>query len=356
MPAALARDRFAPLVASLGAIALALLLGGLFLEARGNDAIAAYRVLVQRGLLNGDGLTETFKLMAPMLIVSAGLLVAVRAGVWNIGLDGQFLVGALVAGVVGAQLAGDVPRAMMLGIAAIGGLAGGAVWALGPALLRARFGLSEIITTLMMNFVAFNLTSWLVKGPVKDPARVAPETVQIPRDLRLPAIPGTDVHTGLLAGLAVVAIVAVLFRSTAPGFMWDLLGRNRRAAAHVGFPVGRLTLAAMLVSGAAAGLAGANDVLGVQGVFKANWNPGYGFTAFALVFLARLNALALVPFAFVFSLLIVGGASMPRRAGIPTAYVAMLEGLVLLVFAGMVAVERRRDARQALAAGEEAAA
>jgi len=341
---------------SLGAIMGALLVGGLFLEARGMDALLAYRILLERSLLARDGLIETAKMMGPLLIVSAGLLIALRAGVWNIGIDGQFLAGALAAGVVGAALAGEVSRGAMLALAATAGLVTGLLWALPPAVLKARFGLNEIITTLMMNYVAFNATSWLVKGPLKDPERVAPETASIPRGLRLPAIPGTEVHVGVLAGLALVVVVAVLFRATVPGFMLDVLGRNRRAALHAGMPVATLTVGALLASGAAAGLAGANDVLGVQGVFKANWDPGYGFTAFALVYLARLQAAAVVPFAFFFSLLLVGGAAMPRRAGVPTAYIEVLEALMLLFFAAAVYLERcwrRRQAGSHPAADEE---
>ncbi len=342
-------QRAVPALSSLAAMLGALVVGGLFLEARGMDALLAYRILLERSLLARDGLIETAKMMAPLLIVSAGLLVALRAGVWNIGIDGQFLAGALAAGAVGAQISGGASRGAMLAVAATVGVVTGLLWALPPALLKARFGLNEIITTLMMNYVAFNATSWLVKGPLKDPERVAPETASIPRELRLPAIPGTEVHIGLLAGLALVIVVAVLFRATVPGFMLDVLGRNRRAALHAGMPVTALTVGALLVSGAAAGLAGANDVLGVQGVFKANWDPGYGFTAFALVYLARLQAAAVVPFAFFFSLLLVGGAAMPRRAGVPTAYVEVLEALMLLFFAASVFAERRWRRRHSAA-------
>jgi simple sugar transport system permease protein len=329
-----------PFVSSLLAIGLAFLVGGIFLEARGKDAFDAYRILFARGLGTRDGLTETFKQMAPLLIVSAGLLISLRAGIWNIGIDGQFLIGALMAGVVGAELVGDVPRWSMLLAGAVAGFAGGLAWAIVPAVLRVRWGLNEIITTLMMNYVAINVTSWLVKGPVRDKAHVAAQTKLIPFQDWLPHIPGTEVHVGLIVGLITVALVAVLFRSTVLGFMIDVLGRNPRAARHAGLPVGRLTALALLLSGGFAGLAGANDVLGIQGLFKGNWNPGYGFTAFALVYLARLNAVWLVPFAFFFSFLLIGGQSMPRRADVPTYYVDMLEGLMLLFFAAVVYLER----------------
>jgi len=333
--------RFAPLLSSLLAIVLAFVVGGLFLELRGKDALEAYRILFARGLGDADGLTETFKKTAPLLIIGAGLLIALKAGIWNIGIDGQFLTGALAAGVVGAALAGDAPRWLMLGLAAAAAALTGLAWAVVPAVLKVRFGLNEIITTLMMNYVALNVTAWLVKGPFKDPGRVAPETTKFAVVDRLPAIPGTEVHVGLLVGLLAVLLVFVLLRATVPGYMLTVMGRNKRAAIHAGMPVGVLTTGALLASGAFAGLGGANDVLGIQGVFKANWDPGYGFTAFALVYLARLNSLAIVPFAFFFSFLLIGGESMARRADVPSYYVQMLEGLMLIFFAFAVYLERR---------------
>lgn len=335
------RQRLIPVASSFLAILLALVAGGVFLEIRGHNAIEAYRILVRQSLLDHDGLTETFKKMAPVLIVAGGLVIALKASVWNIGVDGQFLVGALFAAVVGADLAGDVPKWLMLLLACLAGFAGGLLWAVIPAILKERFGLNEIITTLMMNYVAINVTAWLVKGPFKDPGRVAPETAKIPLNQRMPYIPGTQVHIGLIVGFVVILLVAVLFRSTVFGYMLTVIGRNKRAAIHAGIPVGLLSAAALLLSGGFAGLAGANDVLGVQGVFKSTWNPGYGFMGFALVYLARLSSLAVIPFAFFFSFLIIGGDSMSRRANVPTYYVDMLEGLMLIFFAFAVYLERR---------------
>jgi general nucleoside transport system permease protein len=330
-----------PLISSLLAILMAFVIGGIFLEATDKDALEAYRILFERGLGNSRGLTETFKKMAPLLIVSSGLLIALRAGVWNIGIDGQFIIGAMFAAVAGAALAGEGPDWLTWSLAAVAGFAGGLLWAVIPAFLRVRFSLNEIITTLMMNYVALNVTAWLVKGPIKDPDVVAPQSRKIPLENRLTFIPGTEVHIGLIVGFVCVVVVAVLFRSTVLGFMLDVIGRNRRAAVHAGIPVAGLMFLALLLSGGFAGVAGANDVLSVQGLFKGNWNPGYGFTAFALVYLARLNSLLIVPFAFFFSFLLVGGDSMARRADVPTYFIEMLEGLMLLCFAVTVYLERR---------------
>jgi simple sugar transport system permease protein len=336
-------SRFTPLLTSLAAIAAALIVGGLFLAVRGKDPFAAYEMLLSRGIGTSYGITETLIRMAPLLIVSAGLLISLRAGVWNIGIDGQLMVGALFAGVAASAVAGQIANPLIWVVGALAGMLGGLIWALVPGILRVRWGLNEIITTLMMNYVALNVTSWLVKGPVKDPSVVPPQTVLIPKEMRLPAIPGTSVHIGLLVGLVVVVLVTVLFRHTVIGFMLDVLGRNRQAAIHAGLPVNRLTLFALLASGALAGLAGANDILGVKGLFQGNWNPGYGFAAFALVYLARLNSLWIIPFAYFLSFLAIGGEMMARPLGIPTYFVEMLEGLMLICFAVATYFERTRS-------------
>ncbi|MBA3450273.1 MAG: ABC transporter permease [Chloroflexia bacterium] len=340
---AVAASRFTPLLTSLAAIAAALILGGGFLALRGKDPLAAYGMLFTRGLGTSYGVTETLIRMAPLLIASAGLLISLRAGVWNIGIDGQLMVGALFAGVTASAIAGQIATPLMWLAAALAGMGGGLMWAIVPGILRVRWNLNEIITTLMMNYVALNVTSWLVKGPVKDPGVVPPQTRLIPQEMRLPDIGASGVHVGLLAGVVVVALVTVLFRYSVIGFMLDVIGRNRQAAIHAGMPVNRLTLVALLASGALAGLAGANDILGVKGLFQGNWNPGYGFAAFALVYLARLNSLWIIPFAYFLSFLAIGGEMMARPLGIPTYFVEMLEGLMLLCFAVATYFERMRS-------------
>lgn len=329
-----------PAVSSVAAVLLAVAIGGLFLLARGHDPVEAYRLIGERGFFDGGGLPETVQKMAPVLLIGTGLLVSLRAGIWNIGLDGQLVVGALAGGVVAGELVGE-PRAVMLIAGLLAGTVGGLGWAVAPAALRIRFGLNEIITTLMMNYVAFNVVSWLAKGPFRDPDRNAPQTRPIPLGQRLPDIPWTSIHVGLLLGLAAVLAVFGLIRSTVLGTMLDVLGTSPRAAAHAGFPTGRLIATALLTSGALAGLAGAVEVLGVQGLFNANAAPSYGFTAFALVYLARLRSLAIVPFALLLSGLLVGGPAMSRRAEVPSEFVEMLEGLLLLCFAVAVWFERR---------------
>lgn len=328
-----------PLASSTGAIAGAFLAGAVFLMVMGKDPVAVYDRLISRGLLSSFGVTETLIKAAPLLIVAAGLLIALRAGVWNIGVDGQLLVGAAAAGYLAPRLVGDVPKPVMLAIAAAVGFAGGLAWAIVPAWLKVRYGLNEIITTIMMNYVAISLTAYLVKGPWKDPSVVPPQTALIPRDWRLPDLPGTDVHLGIVVGVIAVVAAGSLYHYTTVGLKLWVIGQNRRAAVHAGMPVGRLTVAALLVSGGFAGLAGANDVLATFGLFKQGF-PAYGLAGFALVYLARLRALWVLPCAFLFGWLELGG-DLVRSEDVPNYFIGMLEGLMLLFLAVAVVVERR---------------
>ncbi|MFQ5794432.1 MAG: ABC transporter permease [Candidatus Bipolaricaulia bacterium] len=323
----------------------AFVVGGLLLWSLGIDPIEAYRMLFVRGLGTNLGVTETLIKMTPLLMVSAGLLIALSAGVWNIGLDGQFLIGAIFVGVTAPAVNAALPLVPSLLILGLIGFLGGATWAIIPAVLKIRYGLNEIITTIMMNFVAINLTAWLVKGPFKDRSVIPPQTPVIPLEDRLPAVWGR-VHIGLIVGAVVVIAVYLLMRNTTVGWKMSVVGKSVKAAVHAGIPVARITTIAFLLSAGLAGLAGANDVLSVKGMFQGEWNPAYGFTAFALVFLARFNAVLIIVLAYFFSFLILGGELISRPLRIPVFFVEVLEGLMLILFAASEYLERRRTRRR----------
>lgn len=314
-------------------ILAALVVGGIILLVVGLNPLRTYSELFSRGLGTQLGIVETLIKMAPILMVSAGLILSFKAGLWNIGTDGQFLIGAIAVGWAAPLLTGLIPHGFALVVLGALGFLGGLCWALIPALLKARYGLNEIITTLMMNFVAINITTWLVKDPLKDRTVVPPQTPVIPLEARLPSIPCTRIHIGLIVGTLCLIGIYFIIRRTTFGFQLRVLGENRRAAIHSNIPVGRITILVLLLSGGFAGLAGANDVLGVKGLFQAEWNPAYGFAAIPLVCLANLNGLAVFPLAYFFSFLIVGGELMSRAAGVPVFFVHVIEGLMFLFFA-----------------------
>ncbi len=320
------------LLESLAAVGVAVLVGAGVLWLTGNDPFEAYRALIDRTLLRPSGLQESLVRATPLLLAGAGVLVAVRAGIWNVGIDGQVLIGAIAGAVVASHLIATNRPVLWLAVAVSAGLAG-ALWAVPPALLRARFGVNEIVSTIMFNYVAISLTAWLVKGPFRDESLVAPQTPSIPRDLRLAMLGDTRVHVGLLVAATLVVGLGWVLRSTVAGLELRVVGSSLRAARHALIPVRGYLLAAFLISGAIAGLAGANDVLSTKGTFQAEWNPGYGFVAFAIVFLARRNAWALLPASLLFGMLSYGADVMPRAAGIDPAFFDLFEGTLLVSLA-----------------------
>jgi general nucleoside transport system permease protein len=326
---------------SVGPIILALIACGIILLVIGRDPIAFYGDIVKAGILRSSGLQDTITRMAPALLIAGGLVIVFRANLWNLGSDGQFLLAA-------AMVAGTAPTILTALPAPIGwivvlvlAMVVGAVWTLIPALLKARYGMNEIITTLMMAFIGIGLANLLVKGPFKGPTTV-PQTQTIPTDLMLPVIPGTRIHIGVLIALVAIVIIYVVLSRTSFGTRIDVLGANPRAAAHLGINVPRVIVLAFMASGAMIGLAAAVDVLGIFGYMRADWNPAYGLKVVPLVFLARLNALAVIPFAAFFGVISIGGEYATRQAQLPSDFLLLLTGLILIF---MVATQYFSDKR-----------
>jgi simple sugar transport system permease protein len=214
-------------------------------------------------------------------------------------------------------------------------------WILLPAILKARFDINEIITTLMMSWVAVHLVTYMVKGPINDLATVPAQTTLIPSGYRLPLIPFTRIHIGLIVGIVSLLGMHWVIRKTTLGYRFRVMRMNKNAALHAGMSVPRLTIYGLLISGGLAGLAGAGDVLAIKGLFQGNWNPQYGMTAIPLVFLARLNGWSVIPLAFFFSFLALGGEFVARDLGVPVFFVHVLEGLMLLFFAASEYFEKK---------------
>jgi simple sugar transport system permease protein len=342
--------RSRPVLETLVAVVLSIVAGSVVLLITGHDPVEVYRALIERAVLRPAGLEETVVRATPLMITGVAVLIAVRAGIWNIGIDGQVLVAALAAAVA-AALVTDAGRPVVWLTATVAGLVAGAAWALPAALLRARFGVNEIVTTIMFNYVALFLTAWLVKGPLRDRSVVSPQTELIPRELRLVSLGDTRTHAGIIVALVLVVLVGWALRRTVAGLELRVVGENPRAAAVALIPVRAYLFGALVVSGAVGGLAGANDILSTKGTFQAEWDPGYGFTAFALVFLARRSAWALVPGALLLGMLAYGADVMPRAAGIDPAFFGVIEGTLLASLAapvlirGLLARRTRKEVR-----------
>jgi ABC-type uncharacterized transport system permease subunit len=329
------------LIRSLVPVLLALVAGGVLLAALGDDPFTFYANIWQYGVQQGSW-QDSAILAAPLLLIAVGLIFVFRANIWNLGYDGQYLLGAaLITGV--APHMGGVP--VWLGLVALFALsmAAGAAWTIIPAILKARYQTNEIITTLMMSFIGIGLANILIKGPFQDPTVNIAQTRSIDPSRMLPSIPGTHIHVGALIALGVALIAYYVLTRTSFGLRLHVLGANPRAAAHVGIDVRRLIIRGFLISGALIGAAAAVDVLGVFGYLRANQNPAYGDTVIPFVFLARLNPLAVIPFICFFAVLSTGGDLAATNANVSTDFLLVLVALILLFMTIIEYLGRRRD-------------
>jgi general nucleoside transport system permease protein len=268
----------------------------------------------------------------PLLFTGLAVAVAFRAGILNIGAEGQLLIGAAAATAVGVSLSPQSGIAGLLCALLAGVLAGGA-WAAVAAILRLRFGVLEVISTIMLNVIALNLTGLLVRGPLQETTRTFPQSALIDPALRLPRLmQGSRLHAGVVLAVLTALGVAWFLRATAPGYRLRMTGANPRAAASAGrIDVARVTLMAFVASGALAGLGGAVEVTGVTYALYENLSPGYGYTAIAVALLARLNPARAIGAALVFGALEAGASAMQRDAQVPAGMVGVVESCVILV-------------------------
>lgn len=314
---------------ALGPVVYALVAGGVLLLVLGRDPLAFYATTLESGLFSKTGLEQSIIRLAPLLLISAGLVVAFQAGLWNIGGDGQFLLAAAVVAGAGAPLTAAVPYWAALVLLCLAGFAVGAAWTVVPSCLKAWYGVNEIITTLMFSFIGVKLANVLVKGPFRSDESLVPQTDVIPFEYLLPYLPGTRIHVGVLIALVALAAVHYMQTRTSYGLRLRMLGANPRAALHFGIGVKRDTVTAFALSGGLIGLAAAVEVLGVWGYVRADWDPAFGLTLFALVILAGLRVVGVIPLVAFFAVLSIGGHEAARQAGLPNDFLLLLIGLIL---------------------------
>jgi len=327
--------------ASVAASILALIAVGLVIAAGGYDVAQAGAALWNGAAGSAYAfLSGTLVRATPLIIVGLSVAIAFQAGVLNIGAEGQLLAGAAATTAVGlvvASLPGWVSIPLELGA----GMAAGALCAAIAAALKRSFGVLEVISTLMLNFVALYGVSYLVRGPLQEPTHTYPLTPPLAQSARLPMLfPGQQLHVGFVAAVALAVATWWFMRATAGGFRVRIAGAGAAAAASAGrVPVERVLFSTFLWSGAIAGLGAAVQVTGVTYQLFEGISPGYGYTAIAVALLARLDPLAVIVAGIFFGGLEAGGAGMQRDAGVPAGFVNVIEALVIL---GVLAVDRAR--------------
>lgn len=333
-----------PLVLALGA-------GALILTAIGVDPVGYYKDIYSGGVELAAWQDSAMR-VAPLLLIAVGLIIVFKAGIWNLGMDGQFLLAATVIAGIGPRLERHLPNALNLVLLFLIAGAVGAAWTIVPALLKARYELNEIITTLMMSFIGINLAQILVKGIFQDPTTTTPQTRAFDFEALFPSIPGTEsaarrwpgIHIGLLIAIAAAVVVWFLLMRTSFGLRLGVLGASARAARHMGLDVSRLIVVAFLLSGMFVGFAAATEILGVKGYVRADWNPAFGLWVVPLVFLARLHPIGVIPYVALLSLASIGGDFAAQNAGLTSRFTLLLVGLTLLFMALTEWLSRRIEA------------
>jgi len=325
-------ERVRGVLLAAGAVVLGLLALAAGLQLAGYDAAAALTAMWRGAFGSWYAITSaTLVRSVPLIVIGLGIALAFRAGAFNIGAEGQFYAGAIAATWIGLHAAG-LPAPLALAAAAAGAAAAGAAWVALPVILRLRYGVTEVISTLVLNFVAESLVSLMVQGPLQESQGIYPQSDMIALAARLPLLPGTRLHAGILLALAGAAALWYLFGRTLWGFRLRAVGAGPRAAELSGrIDTARVVAVALLGSGAVAGLAGGVEVTGVSYALFQNLSPGYGFTAIAVALLARLNPLGVVAAGVLFGALEAGAGAMQRDAGVPAVAVYVVEAVVIVV-------------------------
>ena len=314
-------------------VVAAVICGGVLLALLGRDPVSFYSNVVGHGLLGSLGRQESLIRMAPLLCIAAGLMIAFPAGIWNLGTDGQFVVAGVVVAALGPELAPNTNGLVLFTVLFVVGFAVGAAWSIIPAVMKAWFGMNEIITTLMTIFLGLSFASLLVKEFFDDPSTTVPQTKVLAVEDRLPRMFGSRVHIGLVVGLVAVLAVHYMMTRTAFGLRLRIVGMNPAAAEHAGMNMRSLTLSIFLLSSGFAGLAAAVEIAGVHGMVRAEWNPAFGFAVVPLVFLARFHGLSVILFVGAFAMFSIGGESASRKADLPNFFVLVMVALMLIFLA-----------------------
>jgi simple sugar transport system permease protein len=341
-------EAFLPAVA----VALALVIGAVLLLALRVNPLEAYGAMVQGAVGTVSGLTQTLVKATPLLLVGLGITIAFRGGVINIGGEGQIIVGALAATAMALALP-EWPGIILLPLVLVAGTLAGAAWGGVPGALKARLGVNEILSTIMMNQIAVQLANYLLRGPLIDPEQIAAGT-QIAQSAQLPdqvwlvrLVPRTLLHTGSILAVVMAVLVYIFLWRTTIGYRIRAVGLNPDAARYAGIRVPLYQALSLVLGGAFAGLAGAVEVLGVQHRMLEGLSAGYGFSGIVAALFGKLHPLGAIPASVLFGGLLVGADKMQRAVQVPSALIGTLLGLVVLfVVSSEIWVRYRARRRQ----------
>jgi simple sugar transport system permease protein len=312
------------------ALIFSFLVCGVMLICFGIDPIKTYVSIFAHAFGSLNGISETTGAAIPMTIVAAGIIFVRRVGVFNLGAEGQVLLGALGAQIAASQCAG-LAAPLALSFTILGGMAFGALWALIPALLRVTLKVNEIVVCIMLNQIALYFIGYLVRSPLKDPLDFNAQSVVIPPGARMPRfIPDTKIHAGLVLALFLIAAVSLLLKYTTYGYRVRVVGASERTAVYAGIPAGLTILSAFLIGGAASGLAGANEVMGVAHRLQGTISNNYGFVGLTVAMIAKNNLVVLIAVSVLYSALQVGGLVIQITQRVPMELANIIQAVTVL--------------------------
>lgn len=330
IPAISWQARLRATVVTLAAAAVAFLIGGILVIIAGGSPVAAFRAMFDGAFGSVFAFGQLLVQATPLLIIGLGLAFAFRGRIYNIGAEGQLFMGALAGGTV--LLTFDLGPRLMVVLALLAGVAGGAFWGSLVGVFRARWAVNEVISSLLLTYIAIFVFSWAIRRPLGDPtAGNNLASRAIPESTLLGTLPDLFVHYGIFVAIALVPLFAYVMARTPFGFRVRAMGLNPAAAEVAGVRTGRLVIGLMLISGGLAGLAGIIQVVGIQGRLDAGISQGYGFTAIVVALLGRLNAFGVLLAALFVAFLNVGGQAMSVDEGLPYSLVLAIQGVFVLL-------------------------
>lgn len=336
----------------LAAFVLALCAGGLFLLVLGNNPFAIYGTILSGAFRSEMAIQATIKIMIPLLIASLGVMLAFKMKFWNIGGEGQLIMGGVFASYF-ALFHADWPGFILFPVMFIAGIIGGGIWALIPAFFKVKFGTNETLFTLMLNYIALYLVSWLQEDPWRDPAANGfPKIASFDKSAVLPKLFGVQI--GWVIALILVAVLFVYLRYTKQGYEISVVGESRATATYAGMNVQKIILRTMFLSGAVAGIAGMVQVTGSDRTLTTGVAGGVGFTAIIVAWLAQLNPVSSLIIAFLFSVLEKGSSVVQSQFGLSTDCADVLQGIILFFVLGcefFIRYKFVRDKKQPTAEG-----
>lgn len=329
------KDRIMNMTIVIAALLAALLIGALlFLIAKGNP-LKAYVVMFTRPFTSLFGITEILVRAAPLMLVGLGIAIAFRSGILNIGGEGQILIGAITGAAVALAFPG-LPKIILLPMIFIASFLGGAVWGGIAGWMRSYLNVNEILSTVMLNYIAMQVYMFLIRGPLIDPKEVSygtgvPQTAVFSKNAWLSKlIPGTRLHSGIIIAIVLAVAVYILLWKTTIGYRMRAVGIEPKAARTAGMNVKGYLLLAMLLSGGFAGMAGANEITGIHHRALESISAGYGFSGIVVALFGGLHPLGIIPSSIVFGLLIIGSDMMQRAVNVPASIILSIQGLIIL--------------------------